>query len=446
MRSLRGRLTLGVVVVLAVVLGVAGVLTSRYSDRIARDALDDRLQRTAELSSATAVDAISSSIPSSDRRLNAILTAQRDSLRLIVGRATVLQAGKRLLVGPTPGPGLRTVEQDGERFRVLVRPLRGAGLGDVVRLEVASSLRDLERRQASLDARLIQLGIAALLVAALASYLASVRVLGPLRRLRVAARRVAREEDLTVRVSETDGPDEMRELAASVNAMLAQIETASASRERALAATRRFALDAGHELRTPLTTVQATLSTLQRHADIPAQQRAEMLAEALDEQRRLVTLLDGLQAYARGEASAVTHEPVDLTEVVAAAATEHGVPAELPDAPVLIEGWEPGLRLLVGNLLANAVRHGGGTAVVRLAAGPPPVLTVDDAGPGVPVADRERIFVPFERLDAAGEREGSGLGLALVAQQAREHGATIDVGVAPAGGARFDVTFQPPAP
>jgi signal transduction histidine kinase len=449
-RSLRGRLTLGVVGVLAVVLGVAGVLISNYAERIARDALDDRLQRTAELSSATAIEAVTKAPPGTDSRLGAVLDATDSSLRLRVGGSVIYEAGRRLLRGDSPPLGLQTVTQDGDRFRVLVIPLRRAGLGDLARLEVASSLRDLERRQSDLDARLLKLGLGALLLAGLGTFLAAVRVLGPLRRLRLGAQRIAAEEDLSVRVSETDGPGEVRGLAESVNAMLGRLETAASARERALAATRRFALDAGHELRTPLTTVQATLSSLFRHPDVPPAQRASMLSDALSEQRRTVTLLDGLQAYARGEVTAVEHTDVDLADAVLAAAEEvrraHPeavIVTDVPDAPVVRSGWEPGLRLLAANLISNAARHGrpGGTVRVTLSPGPPPVLTVDDEGEGVPVRDRERIFVPFARLDAAAGRDGSGLGLALVAQQAREHGATVRVEDAPEGGARFTVSF-----
>ena len=84
--------------------------------------------------------------------------------------------------------------------------------------------------------------------------------------------------------------------------MLARLGRSAADRERALTATRRFAADAGHELRTPLTTVQATLSALRRHPDLDAERRGVMLDDALAEQRRLVALLDGLQALARGDA------------------------------------------------------------------------------------------------------------------------------------------------
>ena len=427
MRSLRGRLTLGVAAVIIVVLAVAGLLISSYTADVARDGLDDRLARTAELSSDAAVEAVTNQLPGADKRLDAVLGASDTSLRLAVGDSVLLRSGSRLVTGPVAQPGLRTVSEDGRHLRVLVVALPRAGLGSLARLEVAAGLAGLDRRQSRLDRRLLELGFGALLLISLGTLLAASRVLGPIRRLRRSARRAS---DASARVPEDDGPAEVRDLAASINTMLAQIE-------RATAATRRFALDAGHELRTPLTTVQATLSALARHPDVAPEQREAMLADALEEQRRLVALLDGLQAYARGEVSPGERTDVDLGEVVLSVAAQHpGVEADVPEAPVVVRGWEPGLRLLVANLVTNAVRHGGGHVRVALAGRS---LTVDDEGPGIPAADRERVFAPFERLDGAGE--GSGLGLALVAQQARDHGATVEVQDAPGGGARFIVRF-----
>jgi len=437
---------------MALVLGTSGLLISEYAERTARDALDDRLQRTAELSRATAVDAVQNALPDTDRRLDAVLSATGSSLQLFIADAVVLEAGRPPPAGGASPTGLRTVTRDGQRYRVLVTPLAGAGLGNLAKLQVVSSLTELERRQAELDSRLAWLGLVALLAGGLGTYLAAVGTLLPLRRLGSTARRIADEEDLSVRVSETAGPAEVRGMAASFNAMLERLSASAALRERALEATRRFAFDAGHELRTPLTTVQATLSALHRHPDIAAEQRATMLEDALEEQRRLVVLLDGLQALARGDATSPDHEEIDLADVVtrAVADVRARYPAttfelDLPDAPSPVRGWEPGLRLLVTNLVVNAAHHGrdNGTVRVALSVSSPLVLTVDDDGGGIPEPDRERIFEPFLRLDAATERSGTGLGLALVAQQAREHHATIDVGTSPAGGARVTVSFDP---
>ena len=113
---------------------------------------------------------------------------------------------------------------------------------------------------------------------------------------------------------------------------------------------------------------------------------------------------------------------------------------------MIVAGWELGLRVLADNLVENAARHGrdGGEVTVRLRAaaddGHGPVLSVGDDGPGVPADERERIFAPFAR--APGTRApGSGLGLALVAQQVRHHDAEIEVGESDAGGACFTVRF-----
>jgi signal transduction histidine kinase len=175
-------------------------------------------------------------------------------------------------------------------------------------------------------------------------------------------------------------------------------------------------------------------------------QRAEMVSDALAENRRLVDLLEGLQALARGDAAAVEHSDVELADLVsvalAAARSRHPQvtwSCELPEEPVVLRGWEPGLRMLVENLIENAARHGGGRVAVRLYADGP-ALVVDDDGDGIEEDERERIFEPFVRANGT-SAPGSGLGLALVSQQARAHGATISVGESPLGGARFGVRF-----
>ncbi|MDX6700563.1 MAG: two-component system, OmpR family, sensor histidine kinase PrrB [Baekduia sp.] len=453
MRSLRGRLTLGVLLVLAIVLAVGGAAAFHEVERSERAALDDRLKRTAELSRPAAVAAVQDQIPGDDRRLDAVLTATKSSLVLRLGRATLLRPGLQLPSRPRPLPrGLSTFTAGGQHYRAYVTTLKDPGLGGAARLEVVSGLGDLEQRLRDLRRRLALLALAALAVAGVAVWLIASLVLAPVRRLRAVASSVADAEDLDRRVPPDDGPAELRSLAASFNAMLARLGRSSADRERALAATRRFAADAGHELRTPLTSVQATLSTLGRHPELPADRRGPMIADALDQQRRMVDLLDGLQALARGDAGPLEHTAVDLAEltdaVVTAARERHpGVAftAELPDDAVVVEGWEPGLRLLVDNLVANAARHGRGAGghvrVTLLGAGP--ALHVDDDGPGVPEAERTRIFTPFARLTGGGgdARPGSGLGLALVAQQAGHHAATVSVSDAPQGGARFTVRF-----
>jgi two-component system, OmpR family, sensor histidine kinase PrrB len=201
--------------------------------------------------------------------------------------------------------------------------------------------------------------------------------------------------------------------------------------------------------------VQATLSAIARHPDMPAEQRSELARDALAEQRRLVELLDSLQALARGDAGPVELSEVDLGEVLdasaGAAAARHpglGLRTDAPDEAVALRGWEPGLRILVDNLIENAARHGRADGTVRVTLRPAlngdgPAIEVEDDGPGIPPAERGRVFEPFHRV-AGTEASGSGLGLALVAQQARLHGAEVFVGDSALGGARVRVGFPAP--
>ena len=446
MRSLRARLTLGITLVLAAVLLGAGIVVSDYVDRSERAAVDDRLKRTAELSRETALAAVQRELPTSDRRLENVLSATGTSLRLLLDRKQLFASGQSLPAGrPAPRIGLRTFEAGGERYRSYAISLDA--LGGLARLEVTTRLRPVERKLSDLNRRLLGFGAAALLVAALGVWFATELLLRPLRRLQEATAGIAGTEDLDRRVPGDKGAAELRSLAESFNEMLARLGRSAADRERALAATRRFTADAGHELRTPLTSVQANLSAISRHPDMSAQQRAEMVADALAENRRLVELLEGLQALARGDASGVEHADVEMADLVSVAvgAARGRHPSvtfscSLPDETVVVRGWEPGLRMLVDNLVENAARHGGGTVTVTLEPGGGPVLLVDDDGAGVDERERERIFEPFVRSDGT-TAPGSGLGLALVSQQVRAHGATVAVGQSPLGGARFEVRF-----
>ena len=450
MRGLRGRLTLGITTVLAVVLVVAGVVVAREVDRSERQGLDDRLRRTAELSRATAVTAVQQGLPDADRRLDAVLRATRSSLRLAIGDTVLLDSGVTLDPHRPPPLGFDTAAVAGTRYRTYAETLRDPGLGD---------LEDLESRRAALRHRLALIGGAVLLVAAAGVWLAADLVLRPLRRLRAAAAGIETEGDLERSVP-VRGPAELRALAGSFNAMLGRLARSAEDRNRALDATRRFAADAGHELRTPLTSVQATLSAIARHPDMPAAQRGDLARDALAEQRRLVELLDSLQALARGDAAPLERADVDLAEVVdasvgAVAARHPGttLTADAPDEAVAYRGWEPGLRILVANLVENAARHGRADGRVRVTLRPAvngrgPSIDVEDDGPGIPEAERERVFEPFHRVDGAGgaDHAGSGLGLALVAQQARLHDAEITVGDSTLGGALMRVEFPAQLP
>ena len=451
MNSVRGRITLLILSLLVLVLGSAGYALDRQLRQSEREAFDTRMERTLNLSEDTANAALLEELPEGDRRLDAVLRADDSTLRLTLAGRFVYRAGASLPAGaPAQVPlGLSSRVLGGHSYRILSRQI---GESSVARLDLFADLRSLERRERERRNRIIGVLAVTLLLAATGTLLSAELVLRPLSQLRRLTSEIAAERDLARRVPADRGLREIRALAGSFNAMLARLQRSAVQRERALNATRRFTADAGHELRTPMTAMGATLALLGR-PDLPDTQRAELAAEAQAQQERFETLLAGLSALARGDAGPHTRAPVDLAEVAdqVLAETRAGgsggrVDAVLPDGAVWVRGWEPGLRLLVQNLVRNALIHAGPQAAVRVtlaAPGDGVVLTVEDDGPGIPAADRQRIFEPFAR-GGDGSRPGSGLGLALVAQQAGQHQAQVVVDDSPAlGGARFTVTFPP---
>ncbi|WP_420753179.1 sensor histidine kinase, partial [Rhodococcus sp. O3] len=230
------------------------------------------------------------------------------------------------------------------------------------------------------------------------------------------------------------------------------VADAQAATDAALATARDFAAAAAHELRTPLTAMRTDLEVLSTH-DLAAADRTEILRDLVRTQGRVESTLDDLERLARGDLSStddfIDTDPVEICDAAAAEARGRnpGLTVEVDGEPGrLVPALPGGLRLVVDNAIANAVRHGGARHV-RLTVttvgpdgtvGPDTVLTVDDDGTGVPADEREVVFERFRRGTGA-SRTGSGLGLTLIAQQAALHGGTARLEDSPLGGARLTV-------
>jgi two-component system sensor histidine kinase KdpD len=208
----------------------------------------------------------------------------------------------------------------------------------------------------------------------------------------------------------------------------------------------------GHDLRTPLAGIKAATSGL-RDPDLALNrhQRAELLSTVEECTDRLAGLVENLLAMSRLQAGVLSAvlRPVALDEIVAAAllhTAPTGVPVEVdvPDDLPLAQA-DPGLfERVVANLVANARRAGPPGSSVHVdgrLAGDRLVLSVVDHGPGVPVADRERMFEPFQRLDDHTADGGLGLGLAIARGFTEAMGGTIAVADTPGGGLTMTVTL-----
>lgn len=228
----------------------------------------------------------------------------------------------------------------------------------------------------------------------------------------------------------TDGlPQEVRPLIEALNDLLGRLG-------QALAAQRAFIADAAHELRSPLTALKLQLQLAERART--DDQRATAFAKLHERLDRSTHLIEQLLTLAREEprAAIAPLEDVDLAHLVrevasdqAALAHHRGIDLEsrVDEGPLWVRGQRESLRIMLGNVVDNAVRYcptGGLVRVVASLAGTHPVLRVSDTGPGIPDAERLRVFDRFYRREGT-NAPGSGLGLAIVRTIAQHHHCSV---------------------
>lgn len=234
--------------------------------------------------------------------------------------------------------------------------------------------------------------------------------------------------DLGARVR-VEGRDEVAALAQSFNRSAERIE-------QLVAAHRMLLANCSHELRTPLARIAVAASLLGEGADAKTRESLKRDVEELDQLIEQILLASRLEALPTLE----HREPVDLLALAAEEAARFDLDAT--GQPVTVSGDRTLLRRLIRNLLENARRYAGnGPIAVSVTEGAGrAILEVSDHGPGVPTAERQRIFEPFYRLAGSSETgRGSGLGLALVLDIARRHGGDAICQAAEGGGSRFRI-------
>lgn len=221
--------------------------------------------------------------------------------------------------------------------------------------------------------------------------------------------------ELSARVK-VEGRDEVARLAGSFNRAAGRIEDLVGAHKMLLA-------NASHDLRTPLARIRMTVELMKENADPKRKAELEQDVAELDALIDEILLASRLDALKGLEAD----EEVDLLALAAEECARYEN-AELDGEPVTLRGDPRLLRRMIRNLLENAKRHGAPPIEVRVSrAGDGVEIAVCDRGPGVPEAERERVFDPFYRppynhAGRAEETTGAGLGLALVRQIARKHG------------------------
>jgi signal transduction histidine kinase len=388
-----------------------------------------------------------------DRRLDAIIDASMYPEQLQDPRRGVLTTGRSESTGqvvfqrgfqlPELPPGTDTVEVNGVEYRV--RTL-GVDQPDGVIMSVG-----IRADSILLSASRIPLytaaGLVTVLIAALLGWMLAGPAIRPLRKLTEHTKQLHRGSE---QMPQVRGVREAEDLSEAMSAMLSRLAAAQRATTNSLQAAQDFAANAAHELRTPLTAMRADLDTLRIH-DLPAEEREEVVADLSRAQRRVEAIITALGQLASGQlARAEDRELTDMTDMLDRVARDNmrlrddvEIVVDAGDDLGVVWGWPSGLRLAVDNLVRNAIQHGKATRIVLEArrAGEEIVIKVDDNGRGLPVEERTTVLGRFSRGTTAAPG-GSGLGLALVAQQAALHRGSIELSDSPLGGLRATLTVS----
>lgn len=340
-------------------------------------------------------------------------------------------------VGPPPQkPGMHTVLWHGDEWHIY--SLYDRGLTIQVGNPVAKRTRIFT---SIIPWLLLPLTVLVLVLAGLI-WLSVTRGLVPLKHLRAEIGR--RDATTLAPLDSAYLPDEVTPVVATLNDLLARLESA-------LTAQGRFVADAAHELRTPLAAVRLQ-AQLARQARDPAEQ-AENLRQLMAGIDRASHLVEQLLQLARLEPGAWhdRRDPVALDDLARQVVASLSAQADARDIdlgvgvcePVSLTGHAPSLRAMLANLVDNALRYipKGGRVDVEVRATPEAaLLSVADNGPGIPPEERASVFNRFYRV-AGADIPGSGLGLSIVKQAVELHGGHIELGASEAGGLLASITL-----
>ena len=353
-------------------------------------------------------------------------------------RVPVDAVARRIARGGS-GEQLTDMSVGDTHLRVLTRGVEGGGA-----VQVARPLTEVDEQLAGILLVLVLVSAGGVALAAGLGVLVARTALAPIGRFTRGTEAVAADPDVSRRMEVGAADDELSRLARSFNATLDALE-------RSVEAQRQLVADASHELRTPMASLRANIQTLEDADRLPADERAALRADIVEELDELTALVADVVELARGSKPGVALDDVRLDEVVAAVVDRtrsragERVEIEADLEPAVVLGEPERIQRAVSNLLENAVKWSphGGSIGVGLRGG---VLTVRDHGPGFPAEDLPHVFERFYRADRARGMPGSGLGLAIVKQAAEAHGGTAEALNAPDGGALLRLSFGHAAP
>jgi two-component system, OmpR family, sensor kinase len=464
--SLRGRLLIGVISLVAVGLLVSDVATylTLHNSLVSR--IDDQLQRRSTVETAVAVIAS----PGCQRRgpssasdfptgtITALLGTDGSVVTACaIAQGAAVSAASPVIPKNLPSTGIDipatpyTVEGTGgvSQYRMTNWRENSFGGQNVVFAIPLTPVQSTLSQLLQLEA-LIGLGVLGA-IAVLA--LLIIRIgLRPLQRMGAVAQDIA-AGDLSKRVEPATPKTEIGRLGLALNGMLSQIELAFEQRKASEQRLRRFIADASHELRTPLTSIRGYSEMLRRGAaESPTD--ADLARRRIEEESvRMSVLVDDMLLIARlDQGRPLENKPVNLEAIAKDAAADARAVAPQREitlnapGPVVVEGDDTRLRQVLGNLVRNALVHTPQQSSIEIGVSTDDGvgrLSVADHGPGLRPEELEHIFEPFYRADPSRARDsgGAGLGLSIVSAVVSAHGGEVHVKETSGGGVTFEVVL-----
>ncbi len=440
--SLRFRITAGALVVVVAALSLSGVLVTE----VVEHAMTDQIDRTLRADADFAERSFTTGTPiSPSEGPNGLYVQFLDrSTGAVSGMSPQVRHRPALMKEAQANGTIATVH---DARLGTVRSLVVAAPGNAhVSLILARSSHDVAAVGSTLTRLLVALIVFGSALLGVVIFWVVGRALHPVEQMRRTVEKVG-DDRLATRLALPGTRDELDRLATTLNDLLQRLEAA-------MAAERRFVADASHDLRTPIAALRVNLEAEADDPELTVLTRAEALAR-VEELQDLVDRLLVLSTADRG--ADPPEEPVDLDDLVLTQARRIRAKGDLVVDTTRVSGGQvtgsdTDLARVVANLTANAVRYAHRAISFTVHTfGDTVELVVDDDGPGIPAADRDRIFERFATLDDArtNGRSGTGLGLAIAAAIVATHRGTIWAEEAPGGGARLSVRLPahvPPSP